>query len=162
MPMQLDYLVTLYLNRAMKQIANDMFFSWVESEIEAGREVRFRLKGHSMFPLLRNGKDDVVLQPCAYDALKVMDVVLFRYGGKHLLHRIIRIEGDTLYMQGDGVMVSEEKCTASDVVGKVCMVIRPSGVEIPTSKWRWRLPSILWRKTGVLRGFLLRVLRHMI
>ena len=162
MPMLLDYPVTLYLTREMKQIANDMFFSWVESEIEAGRAVRFRLKGHSMFPLLRNGKDVVVLQPCTYDTLKVMDVVLFRYRGKHLLHRIIRIERDTLYMQGDGVLVNEEKCTASDVVGKVCMVIRPSGVEIPTSGWRWRLPSILWRKTGVLRGYLLRVLRHMI
>lgn len=46
----------------MKIVANDTFFAWVEAEIAAGRPVRFRLKGNSMFPLLRNGKDVVVLE----------------------------------------------------------------------------------------------------
>ena len=70
----------------MKNIPNDMFFAWVESEIAAGRSVRFQLKGISMFPLLRNQKDEVVLVPCRAEELRVRDVVLFRYKGKHLLH----------------------------------------------------------------------------
>ena len=41
----------------MKCIPNDVFFAWVESEIAEGHSVRFRLKGQSMFPLLRNERD---------------------------------------------------------------------------------------------------------
>ena len=110
-----------------------------------------------MFPLLRDGRDDVVLCPCTREELCPMDVVLFRYKGKHLLHRIIRIDGDRLYIQGDGSVVAKEECLCSDVVGKVQAVVRPSGRTIPTSSRTWRLPSCLWRKLGVLRVFLLKV-----
>ena len=34
-----------------------------------------------------------------------MDVVLFRYNGRHVLHRIIRREGTRLYIRGDGSFV---------------------------------------------------------
>ena len=50
----------------MKRIANECFFAWVESEIKSGRSVKFRVKGNSMMPLLRNGKDEVVVGP--YDS----------------------------------------------------------------------------------------------
>lgn len=92
----------------MKIVANDAFFAWVDAEIAAGKPVRFRLKGNSMFPLLRNGKDVVILEKCPTESLKPMDVVLFRYRGKHVLHRIIRREGERLLIQGDGSMVAEE------------------------------------------------------
>ena len=48
----------------MKKVANDVFFAWVEEGIAQGKTVRFRLKGNSMFPLLRNGKDEVTLEKC--------------------------------------------------------------------------------------------------
>ena len=47
----------------MKQIPNDQFFSWIETEIATGHSVQFRLKGYSMFPLLRNKQDKVILYP---------------------------------------------------------------------------------------------------
>lgn len=59
----------------MKCIPNDVFFAWVESEIAEGHSVRFRLKGQSMFPLLRNERDEVVLYPCHENELRPMDVV---------------------------------------------------------------------------------------
>ena len=40
----------------MRKIPNELFFSRVEAEIAGGRPVRFRLKGWSMFPLLRDRK----------------------------------------------------------------------------------------------------------
>ena len=58
---------------AMMQIPNDLFFAWVESEIADGRSVQFRLKGVSMFPLIRNGKDEVMLRPCSAET-KVPEV----------------------------------------------------------------------------------------
>ena len=142
----------------MKQIPNDLFFAWVETEIADRRSVCFRLKGNSMYPLLRNGRDEVLLAPFSADELQPMDVVLFRYKGAHLLHRIQRIEGDRLYIQGDGTFVAKEECNRADVVGKVTHVIRPSGKRIPVNSWRWKLPSYCWVHLGILRKPLLRIL----
>ena len=66
-----------------------------------------------------------------------MDVVLFRYRGKHVLHRIICREGERLLIQGDGSIVAKEECTVDDVVGKVVQICRPSGKEIPVGSWQW-------------------------
>lgn len=145
----------------MKTIPNNRFFAWVEAEIAEGRAVRFRLKGNSMFPLLRNGMDEVVLYPCAKEELKPMDVVLFRYQGKHVLHRILRIEGEQLLIQGDGVYASYERCTSEDVVGKVKEVVRPSGKIISVEQPAWRLTSRLWRMMGWFRRPLLRILHKL-
>ena len=103
--------------------------------------VILRLKGNSMYPLLRNGKDVVVLGKCPAESLQPMDVVLFRYRGKHVLHRIIRRKGERLLIQGDGSMVAKEECTVDDVVGKVTSVHRPSGKTVSVESWQWKLPS---------------------
>ena len=146
----------------MKQISNDLFFLWVENEIAEGRAVRFRLKGHSMFPLLRNGKDDVILYPYKKEELAPMDVVLFKYHNKHLLHRIIRREGNHLLMQGDGSFIAKEECTIDNVIGKVGTIVRLPDKMISVDSWQWKLASLLWNKTGILKTFLIRILRHLI
>lgn len=141
----------------MMQIPNDLFFKWVEEELAAGHHVRFRLKGYSMLPFLRNEKDDVVLYPCTEAELSPMDVVLFRYKGKHLLHRIIRKEGKELLIQGDGSFYAKERCAVDDVVGKLKVIIRPSGKSLPVESLQWRLYSQIWLRIGCLRSPLLRI-----
>lgn len=145
----------------MKQIPNKLFFAWVESELAEGRTVRFRLKGNSMFPLLWDDRDDVLLSPFSADELRPMDVVLFRYRDNHVLHRIQRIEGDRLFIQGDGSFVAKEECDKPDVVGKVTQIIRPSGKHLSVNSWRWQLPSYCWWHLGFFRKPLLRIL-HLI
>ena len=142
----------------MLQIPNDQFFSWVESEIARGRSVRFRSKGVSMHPFIRDGKDEILLSPCTASELAPMDVVLFKYRGVHMLHRIIQREGNRLTIKGDGSYTTEEKCTVEDVVGRVETIIRPSGKIISVDSWKWKLYSLLWNKMGVLRNPILRFL----
>lgn len=141
----------------MKKVSNDVFFAWVEEEIAQGKPVRFRLKGNSMFPLLRNMKDSVILEKCSMHDLKPMDVVLFRYRGTHVLHRIIQRTGDDLLIQGDGSIVAMEQCTVNDVVGKVTGICRPFGKIVSVENWKWKLSSRLWRTSNSMRKFLLRV-----
>ena len=141
----------------MKQIPNDLFFAWIESEIAEGRSVKFRLKGNSMFPLLRNGKDEVILEKCFPENLKPMDVILFRYRGAHVLHRIIKRKGNDLLIQGDGSIVAMEHCTINDVVGKVTSICRSSGKTILIDSWKWKLYSHLWRRMGCSRKWILKV-----
>lgn len=143
----------------MNQIPNDAFFNLVEDEISNGRKVQFRIKGDSMSPLLRDNKDDIVLYPCVGDELSPMDIVLFRYKGKYLLHRIIRREGNRLYIQGDGSYIAKEECFIDDVIGKVQMIVRPSGKIISVNSWQWRWLSYIWLKIRIIRNLLLRILK---
>ena len=143
----------------MKTLANDIFFAQVESEIAAGRNVRFRVKGNSMYPLLRDSKDEVTLSPLNCTP-KVNDIVLFRYRGKHILHRIISIEGDTYTIQGDGIYISCEKCTRKDIIGVVTQIHKKNGLEINTSWGLFRFNSWCWYKLFFMRRFILAVLRR--
>ena len=129
----------------------------VEAEIAEGKAVRFRLKGNSMFPLLRNGKDEVILEKCFPENLRPMDVVLFRYRDGHVLHRILERKGGNLLLQGDGSIAAKEQCTIDDLVGKVTSVHRPSGRIVSVESWKWKFPSRLWRSMGYSRKWILRV-----
>jgi hypothetical protein len=144
----------------MKQIPNNLFFSWVEDEIAEGHSVRFRLKGVSMYPFIRGNKDEIVLFPCCGKELKPMDVVLFKYKGRHLLHRIIRRDDDLLTIQGDGSYVSKEVCMVDDVIGRVQTIIRPSGKVISVECWKWKLLSYIWIRMGILKNPILRILHY--
>lgn len=139
-----------------KQVPNECFFAWVEAELEAGRSVRFRVKGRSMLPLLRGLKDEVVVAPCPDGALRRGEAVLFRYRGRHVLHRVVGRSGDRYRMQGDGVWTACEECGRADIVGVVRKVVRPSGRVVETRSMLWRLESRLWRGLGPLRGWALR------
>lgn len=132
----------------MKQLSNECFFAWVESEIENGRSVKFRIKGNSMLPLLRSGVDEVVVCPCRKEDLKQLDVVLFRHAGRHVLHRIVKVEHGRYLMQGDGVWRFHEECGAEAIVGIVKKICRPTGKEVETDSFRWWLESRLWRMLG--------------
>ena len=91
-----------------------------------------------------------------------MDLVLFRYRGSHVLHRIIKRTGDDLLIQGDGSIVAMEQCTVKDVVGRVTGICRPSGKVLSVNNWKWTLPSRLWRISNPLRVFMLKVAHKLI
>lgn len=80
------------------------------SDVPAG----FPFRGVSMLPLLKEGKDEVLLGDCGdRAALSVGEVILFDRGGEQVLHRIIRVEtepssGRTVYeVRGDNCMGSD-------------------------------------------------------
>lgn len=136
---------------------NEQFFALVEKELEEGKTVKIRLKGSSMFPLLRSGRDSVILVKSPADSLKPMDVVLFKYCGNYILHRIIKKDGARLLLQGDGVISAVERCTVDDVVGKVVKVCRSSGRTISVDSKRWFFASRLWRCSKIIRVLFLKL-----
>ena len=143
----------------MKTISNDIFFSQVESEIAAGKSIRFRVKGHSMFPLLRNNKDEVTLSPLNRQP-EINDIVLFRYHGKHILHRIIAIDGNTYTIQGDGIYLSCEKCTSQDIIGIVTQIHKNGKMAIGATSKRSLFYNFCWQRLRFCRRFLLVLLRR--
>lgn len=140
-----------------KQLPNTLFFTWVEEEIAQSHQVRIRLIGTSMNPFLRNGISEVVLVPCKPEELKLLDVVLFRYRGGHVLHRIVRITPNGYTLQGDGVWASCEQCTATDIVARVAYVYRTPQKRLSVTSLSWRLYSKVWHFLRPVRRWLLRL-----
>ena len=107
--------------------------------------MELRVKGFSMRPFLRNGRDVVVLSPM--EGVEVCEgmVVLFRHGGKHILHRVRRVGQDgTLRIEGDGNYRIIERATLGDVVAWVSEV-RLNGADggFRYGSCRWRIRSVL-------------------
>lgn len=129
----------------MIQLSNQLFFAQVEEMLRKGQEVQLRVKGYSMRPLLRNERDVVVLAPWRHDEeLQCGDIVLFRYRGRHVLHRIVHIDATQLTLAGDGNYRIQEHCLPQDVVGIARRVIRPDGREIACDSPQWRRMSHAW------------------
>lgn len=143
-------------------ISNERFFEQIEILLREGEEVEILLRGNSMRPLLRDGRDVAIVAPCDPQSLQRGEVVLFRYRGRHILHRIVRRRGEQLLLAGDGNYRIVERCRLTDVVGRLVRVRRPSGVEIACTgrSWRWR--SRLWLLLPpLLRRVILGIVRRL-
>lgn len=72
--------------------------------------------GVSMYPMLRDRKDTVVVTPCS-GRLRKYDVPLYRRGEQYVLHRIIKVLPDSYVIRGDNCMLSEHGITDGDIIG---------------------------------------------
>ncbi len=64
--------------------------------------------GWSMYPMLRNRRDRIVVLPIGRDRLKKYDLPLYRRpDGKYILHRIIDVRDGLYVIRGDNTYVKE-------------------------------------------------------
>lgn len=105
----------------MMTLSNATFFAAVEAQLAEGLRVRMPLNGTSMEPLLHHG-ETVVVAPVE-EEVSVGEVVLFRYKDRHLLHRVVAIEGNCFTMQGDNC-ISREVAEREAIVAKLVEVPR--------------------------------------
>ena len=64
--------------------------------------------GWSMFPMLRDRRDRVVIRPIGNKRLKRLDLPLYRRpDGKYILHRIIGVRDDHYIIRGDNTYRKE-------------------------------------------------------
>ena len=103
-------------------INNDEFFASVLDCLASGNDATIPVKGFSMLPLIRAEKDLVVLG--TFDELREKDIVLFRYCGRYVMHRIISIEGDRIEIMGDGVLENREVVRRDAVCARAKAILR--------------------------------------
>ena len=137
------------------EIPNDALLSLVSEKLAEGHTAVIWVKGYSMRPFIEYGRDRVKL---AYPKeLNVGDAVLAQIApGHYVLHRIIRMEGDEIELQGDGNVRGTEHCRQSDVCGVLTEYIRPNRILLasdPGLRRRIRL----WRKLRPVRRWLLAI-----
>lgn len=97
----------------------------MEKIFDEGGCFRLYPRGVSMRPLLRQGIDSVLL--VRDGAPSIGDIVLCRRGsGSFILHRVHRIEGDSLYLTADSYPAQEPEgpLPLSSVTARVSAVYR--------------------------------------
>ena len=118
-------------------------------------------KGVSMKPLLRQGRDLMVIERKGPEPCKKYDAVLFRRPSvrgpdDYVLHRILRINKDGSYwIVGDNCCTGETVREAQ-ILGVLSAVVR-GGRQIPVTAPGYRLYVTLWCKPWPLRFAVLRV-----
>ena len=140
-----------------KEIDNHILFDEIYRLIKEGLNVRFRVKGMSMFPFLRNERDWVVLSPFSLNEVKTGAIALARDNRNNIvLHRIIKIDGDVILLSGDGNIDKKEKVFVGAIAGIVSEVTR-NGRTLHTDSVIWRISSYLWYILSPFRKYLLPV-----
>lgn len=73
--------------------------------------------GVSMWPMLKNHKDAMLIETVS-EPIKVNDVVLFkRKSGQLVLHRVIGVESDTYSIRGDNCSKAERGIEREQIIG---------------------------------------------
>ncbi len=112
-------------------------------------------RGDSMAPLIREGKDLVMISRIR-EPLKKYDVPLYqRDTGEYVLHRILKIRPDGYVLCGDNRWQREYGIQDRQMVGVLTAVIR-EGKEFSLEDGRYRACVRLWCGAFPLRVLLLR------
>lgn len=127
-----------------RRIDNEVFFAEMERQIGEGRSVTLRVRGNSMRPLLRDGRDSVVARRHRQGEIAKGAVMFFRYNGVHVMHRVRSVDEHGVVFAGDGNYRTVERVQCDDVVALVTHVIRPDGRRIDCAGRRWRIASAAW------------------
>lgn len=122
--------------------------------LAAGQKVRFSPRGVSMLPMLRQGRDCVILSPVP-EKLNKFDLPLYRRdNGKYVLHRVVGV-GDTYVCIGDNQFDFEQGLRHDQMIAVVTAFCR-DGKEYSVRDPRYwlycriwhysRLPRYYWRR----------------
>ena len=116
------------------------FASIAQGVLSRGRVLRFRAKGGSMSPFIRNG--DIVEVVPVKGKINLGDVVLYRSShGNSIIHRVIQRGKESIITKGDSVPSSDQPVLFRKVLGRV-LSIEKNGWRIRLDKPAWKLLNI--------------------
>lgn len=141
-------------------IDKDTMYQEISRFIAEGKTVSITVKGYSMNPFLMHMRDQITLGPWKDEDIRKGTVALVRdVRGNVLIHRIIRREGDTIILEGDGNIGLQEKATLESIAGIMHSITRKNRTYSSKSfiwkaySWIWMVlrpvrlyPLVLWRK----------------
>lgn len=135
-----------------KNLRLEQVMPLVRERLAAGQTVRFAPKGCSMLPMLRQGRDKVVLA-AAHGRLKKYDLPLYqRDDGSYVLHRIVKV-GQTYTCIGDNQHVPEPGIRPDQMIAVVVAFARDDK-EISVADFRYQIYCRLWHWLRPLKRIL--------
>lgn len=115
-----------------------------EEVIERDGKLIYTNQGDSMMPLIKEGRDILIIQKVGGDRLKKYDVPLYkRDTGQYVLHRIIKVRENDYVICGDNRINLEYGITDRHIIGVLTAVIR-NGKELSVTSVKYKLYVRLW------------------
>ena len=135
-------------------MSNAVFLPEVVRMLHEGHTVTLPLRGRSMRPFLEDGRDKALLKMA--DNPQVGDAVLAEIRPRvYVLHRIVKIEGNSVTLRGDG-NIADEHCTLADIRAKAAGFYRKGRTRLDsTDGLKWRVYSWWWMRLYPVRRYLL-------
>lgn len=146
------------MNRQVIQIENKTYFTLVEQRLDAGEQVWIPVRGGSMLPFLRE-RDEVLLQPAGMKEVGVGDIVLARWEGRHVVHRVVRKKVDELWLAGDHNLVQIEKVRPAEVLA-VLIDARRNKRRLPVATRLYTTLGMCWYALRLPRRIVVAVKRR--
>lgn len=112
--------------------------------------------GMSMFPMLRNRKDVIVIKPIK-GRLHKYDIPLYKRDHDYVLHRVVKVLDDCYIIIGDNC-ISKEKVFDNQIIGILDCFYR-NGKQIKLNCLGYKLYSKIWVALYPIRIILMR-LKH--
>ena len=104
-----------------------------EDILNNDEELIYTNVGYSMYPLIRERED--VLRIVKTNSYKKGDIVLYKSELDHyVLHRILKIKGDTVILAGDHNHFKDKPITKDMILGVLKSIIKKDGKLIDLSK----------------------------
>lgn len=144
-------------------VNNDTFFADVVRMLDEGKQVTIPVKGFSMLPFIRGGRDLVVLERPG--TFRKDDIVLFHMGpqegGRYVMHRILSIDGDRVDIMGDGVPGIHEHVRTGHLIGRAVTILRGGVRAVDPYSPRELRKVHAWQRILPLRRYILYIYRHL-
>lgn len=117
-------------------------------------EFRIYPSGTSMQPLIREGRDSVVLVQPQFP-LSADEIILYRRSnGQYVLHRIKEVQEDSYVLWGDHQLFWESSIKKHQIIASVAAVFREDKA-LTRKHLIYRIYMILWRYTLIRRIYLI-------
>ena len=112
--------------------------------------------GDSMWPLLREGRDLMIIDKKPEGRMKKYDAILYkRPCGKYIMHRILKVRKDDYVLCGDNRWLREFGVKDDWILGVLTAVVR-KGKRISVKSWKYQLYVHIWCDFYWIRAFILR------
>ncbi len=136
-------------------------FDLVNTVLQSGKKVRFKARGHSMSPFVRDG-DMITLKvySSAFDVVNPGDIVaVSTRHQKMIVHRVLRVYRHRVLLKGDNYKEVDGFFTKKNIMGFVTKIERNGR---PLTYNRMINRFIAWLSgTGLLADYILPILRYM-
>ena len=134
-----------------KDIRLEQVMPLIKEQLAMGQTVKFKPRGISMLPMLRQGIDNVIISPLP-NKLRKYDLPLYqRENGKYILHRVVKV-GETYTCIGDNQFELETGLRDDQMIALVTGFYRGEKFH-SVNELGYRLYCRFWHYSRPLRHF---------
>ena len=142
---------------AMTEAGDDHKLDLAAQVLRGGGSIRLQALGNSMLPSIWPG-DVLCIEHKRGEEMVPGDVVLVARDGRFFIHRLIEKRDSGWVTRGDSLAQNDSPVVESQVLGKVSLIQRKTGVLIPSSLSRLSR-ALAWMlcRWDLFRNFALRM-----